>query len=301
MPATLNFVAVGDEYPPDNDIGAAILGPLQQIANITFIVENQNVYFQLAKLDKGGSVYWDEVDLPGAVGNGGFSGRVYGIKFKNATPGLAAVVSAIAYFADDAIPFQVLQSSGSGGGGSGTIEEITSSSLIVTNPFGPITDIESDLEVTDGSIVVQPTNEILVGSGMVLTNPFPGIAELSNANGFIRDIFVRASNGGFQLVSGVYAEFIVDFAATIKQWTLLGDQNGTTQVDIWKTPYGSYPPTVANSIVAGNYPAFTSTNKGQDSTLTGWTTSINPGDTFRININSITSLTRLTLILEIQS
>jgi hypothetical protein len=70
-------------------------------------------------------------------------------------------------------------------------------------------------------------------------------------------------------------------------------------VDIWKDTYGNYPPTVGDSITAAAKPTITSSNKGQSSTLTGWNTSINSGETLRFNIDSVTDINTLTIVLKI--
>jgi len=49
----------------------------------------------------------------------------------------------------------------------------------------------------------------------------------------------------------------------------------------------------------GVVPNISSSNKAQSSTLTGWVTTINAGDTLRFNINSIATITRATLSLTI--
>lgn len=163
MPAVIPFLSTSDTYPNDNSPGKPIIGPLQQIANITFQVTGNNVLYQVARVDKSGIPVWDETDLPAQPGSGGFSGRAYGIKFKSAVSGAPATISAIAFFADDAVPFQAVQAGNSGG--SGTINDITSSTLVITNPTGPTVDIEtpftgtiSDVTSTGGTIsITNPT------------------------------------------------------------------------------------------------------------------------------------------------
>jgi len=56
---------------------------------------------------------------------------------------------------------------------------------------------------------------------------------------------------------------------------------------------------VADTITASAKPTITTAVKSQDSTLTGWTTAITAGDTLRFNVDSITSITRITLSLKI--
>jgi hypothetical protein len=114
-----------------------------------------------------------------------------------------------------------------------------------------------------------------------------------------RAITLAIDGGGSTLTTGIKADVYVPYACTITANTMLADQSGSVVVDIWKVAYGSYPATVTNSITASALPTITTALKSQDSTLTGWTTSISAGDTLRFNINSVTSITRLNLTLTV--
>ena len=81
--------------------------------------------------------------------------------------------------------------------------------------------------------------------------------------------------------------------------TLLADASGSIAVDIWKDTYANFPPTDADSITASAVPTITSATKSEDSTLTGWTTSITAGDILRFNVDSITTCKRVTLVLDV--
>jgi hypothetical protein len=70
-------------------------------------------------------------------------------------------------------------------------------------------------------------------------------------------------------------------------------------VDIWKDTYANYPPTNADSITASAPPTIATAEKSQDTTLTGWTTSIAAGNTLRFNVDSVTTITRLTVALSV--
>ncbi|MDA2917870.1 hypothetical protein MYX64_13700, partial [Nitrospinae bacterium AH_259_B05_G02_I21] len=70
---------------------------------------------------------------------------------------------------------------------------------------------------------------------------------------------------------------------------------GSIVVDIWKDTYTNYPPTDADSITASAPVTITSATKSEDSTLTGWTTGITADDIVRYNVDSITTITRVTV------
>ena len=81
---------------------------------------------------------------------------------------------------------------------------------------------------------------------------------------------------------------------------LLADNTGSMVVDIWKDTYANYPPTASpDSITASAKPTLSSAIKSEDTTLTGWTTSISAGDTLRFNVDSCSGITRAVLVLTV--
>jgi hypothetical protein len=100
------------------------------------------------------------------------------------------------------------------------------------------------------------------------------------------------------IVTGVAgAGLQVQFGCTINSVTLLASQTGSIVIDIWKDTYANFPPTVADSICASAKPTITSSNKSTDSTLAGWTTTINSGDVLYFNVDSCNTITNCVLIL----
>jgi hypothetical protein len=105
--------------------------------------------------------------------------------------------------------------------------------------------------------------------------------------------------GGSPVTTGIKGDLQVPFDCVIEEWTLLADASGSVVVDIWKDTYANYPPVVGDSITASAKPTISASNKGQSSTLTGWTTTITAGDILRFNVDSVSGLTRLTLSLKV--
>lgn len=103
--------------------------------------------------------------------------------------------------------------------------------------------------------------------------------------------------GGSAIATGIKGDVYCPFAFDIDSVTLLADQTGSIQVDIWKDSYANFPPTDADSITASAVPTISSATKSQDATLTGWTVSVAAGDILRFNVDSATTVTRVTLAL----
>lgn len=109
--------------------------------------------------------------------------------------------------------------------------------------------------------------------------------------------------GGATIASGIAGDFVIGFPAIITGWVLLADQVGSCVIDLWKDSYTNYPPTVADSITASAKPTLASAIKNQDTFATpgmvGWDRGVKPSDTFRVNVDSATTITRLHLALEL--
>jgi hypothetical protein len=104
----------------------------------------------------------------------------------------------------------------------------------------------------------------------------------------------------YDVTTGVKCDIPFDYNATILQVTLLADQSGDFVVDLWKDTYANFPPTDADSITASAPPTLSTATKSKDSTLTGWTTSITSGDIIRCNIDSSSTVTRVTMTIKVK-
>jgi hypothetical protein len=120
-------------------------------------------------------------------------------------------------------------------------------------------------------------------------------AGISQANK--QQISMTASNGSSTLATGVISYVYCQFSGTITSSLLTADASGSLVVDVWKINVGSFPPTVTNSITASALPTLSSAQISQDSTLTGWTTTVTAGDVFAFNINSASGIKTATLTL----
>jgi len=100
--------------------------------------------------------------------------------------------------------------------------------------------------------------------------------------------------------AGDQGDLTIPFNCTITEWTLLADLSGSAVVDIWEDTYANYPPTVADTITGSAKPTISASDKGRSSTLTGWSPNIDAGNTLRFNVDSVTSITRLTLSLKVK-
>ena len=86
-----------------------------------------------------------------------------------------------------------------------------------------------------------------------------------------------------------------NFDCTINSWDILADQSGSIVVDVWKDSYANFPPTIADTIAGTEKPTLSSAAKNQDTSLTSFSTSVSAGDIWRLNVDSATTITRVTI------
>lgn len=143
-----------------------------------------------------------------------------------------------------------------------------------------------------------------------LNSPVEGRAVVYNA---ANDEFeLRAIGDGKRIISAVFdggtsppavgttCYVRCPFAGTLTGWRINGDKAsdlsaGSCVVDVWKIASGSAYPTVADTIAASAKPTLTSQLLASNDTLTGWTTAIAAGDIIGFNVDSATTLTRISV------
>lgn len=149
----------------------------------------------------------------------------------------------------------------------------------------------ADLSNSSASCSTDATVATNITSGTLPTAQLP-------ANQTIRALTFIIDGGGSTITTGVKGFILVPFACTINSATLLGDQSGSIVVDVWKKAFAASLPTVANTITASALPTISSNVTVQDTTLTGWTTSVSANDMIGFNVNSVTTMQRVTVILK---
>jgi hypothetical protein len=158
----------------------------------------------------------------------------------------------------------------------------------------------------DGDFYFNQTNNDILkrGAGVysVIANP-TGPQGPTGPNSPINLNFVL-DGAGSVVPTGVRGYISVDFNGTISLGTLLADQTGSIQVEIWKCTYaqfdaGATHPVSADKINASAPLTISSGVKSQDATLTGWTLTVNAGDVLAFNVVSATSITRCTVSLKL--
>ncbi len=165
---------------------------------------------------------------------------------------------------------------------------------VADRPTGGITGV---VQIVEGGTGATTAADARTNLGLVIgTDVQSWINYLNYASLPVRSIQYVIDGGGAPILTGVAGAIEVPFACTLNRVTMLADQAGAIVVDVKKGAYSAYP--TVSSICASAKPTITASNtKSQDSTLTGWTTSVSAGDILVFNVDSITSITRCTISL----
>ena len=141
------------------------------------------------------------------------------------------------------------------------------------------------------------TEEISVGTGLSLS---AGTLSATGGGSSTAAVGYTINGGGSTITTGVAGNGVsIPFNATITAVRLQANTTGSIIIDIWKDTYANYPPTVADSICASAKPTISSAVKSEDTTLTGWTTSITAGDILYFNVDSVASIANVVLTLTV--
>lgn len=134
------------------------------------------------------------------------------------------------------------------------------------------------------------------GNGSGLTN----INQSAITNALPRVLGITIDGGGNTISSGTKGFLEVPYAATVKAGTLLADQNGSIQIETWRTNAGNLTLLARAGSLGTNF--LTSTNWSKDYALSGWSSvAISSNDIlgFVVTTNAA-SCTRVTLQLQVQ-
>jgi len=113
-----------------------------------------------------------------------------------------------------------------------------------------------------------------------------------------RVVGIAIDGGGSVPATGIKGYVICPFGGTIIGWNIVGDVTGSAVVDVYKIAYGATLPT--SSIAASAKPTLSSAKVNKDSTVTGWTTAVAANDIFGFNLDSISTITKLSVEVIIQ-
>jgi hypothetical protein len=125
-----------------------------------------------------------------------------------------------------------------------------------------------------------------------------GPAGSGSTSSLIRTIGISLDGAGSDITTGVKGDVFIPYNLTIDSWTLFSPQTGSIVIDVWKSSYASYPPTVSNRIAGTERPTLATQSKNQDLVLSSWTTSVVENDFIRFNVDSCSGIQKVTLAIK---
>src|SRR5208337_420450 len=182
-----------------------------------------------------------------------------------------------------------------------TTGAVTACQATSTGSGGGYTTIQTNgTPLTQRAILNFTTNMTCVDdSGNTSTDcSSSGAAPTTNQN--IRSISVIFDGAGSALSGTISRCSQVNYAGTIEKASIVADQSGSATVDVRTVAYSSYTgPASASTITASDTPALSSAVNFQDSTLTGWTTSLTANTVVCFVLSSPSTVTWLEANIEI--
>jgi len=112
---------------------------------------------------------------------------------------------------------------------------------------------------------------------------------------------VVIDGGGAEITTGIKMDIVFPSSLTLQEYYLTGDQSGSVVADLWHCTYNEFDnaahPVVGDSVCAAAKPTIAAAHKTKDDTLTGWSKDVDKGDHWRLNFDSLSNFTRLSLLL----
>ena len=113
-------------------------------------------------------------------------------------------------------------------------------------------------------------------------------------------IQVSIDGSDFAIAAGqIVGSKEIPYGCTITGVRMYSDASTTTVLDVWVDTYANYEATVADTIVAAANPTITAAIKSEDTTLTGWTTTLTKGSHIIVNVDSNDNATHIDLVFDI--
>lgn len=160
----------------------------------------------------------------------------------------------------------------------------------VDNKHAHANSVELDL-VSDGDHDVRSDNPHSVDKSDVSLGNVDNINVSNSAIEYVID------GGDLEITTGIKAQLEIPFDCTITDVVLIGDVVGSIVIDLKRSTYAGFPTTV--SIAASAKPTLSSSQKSNDSTLTGWNTALTAGDILEYVVDSASTVTRVLVSLKV--
>lgn len=141
----------------------------------------------------------------------------------------------------------------------------------------------------------------VTGNALTLTQPaftdISGVIAAGQIPSRTGSIDFVIDGAGLVPTTGAKGQISIPVACTVSQWILTADQSGSAVIDVLRSTYAGFPTTA--SIAGTDKPTLSAVQKNRNTgPLASWgSTALVAGDELQINLNSVTTCTRLNLTL----
>lgn len=118
------------------------------------------------------------------------------------------------------------------------------------------------------------------------------------SDGLNATLNVVFNGGGSDVQVGLYVDAQIPYNSSITKVSLFSNDSGSTSIDILKDTFANYPPT--SSITSASKPQLINQRSYEDTTLSGWTTSISEDDILRFVVGENSGITAMTLAIKLK-
>jgi hypothetical protein len=129
------------------------------------------------------------------------------------------------------------------------------------------------------------------GTGVTITGSTISLSPRTAAISYVID------GGGSVPSTGAKGQISIPFACTITGWVLTADASGSAVVDVLRSSYSGFPTTT--SLASTDKPTLSTAQKNENLAVSVWTTAINAGDIIQFNLNSVATVQRINVAINV--
>jgi hypothetical protein len=104
--------------------------------------------------------------------------------------------------------------------------------------------------------------------------------------------------GSGQLEAGKFGDVVLPYDCTLIAWSIVASGTGSAVVSVWADSLANFPPNSSDNVTGGNPPTLSASDHSSGNT-TGWSTNLTAGQVVRFTLQSVSTLSRVTLQLNV--
>lgn len=172
---------------------------------------------------------------------------------------------------------------------SGTVSNLSSVDVIT---------LSSDLYSLSSTVMLNTADILTLSSNLYSLSSTVGNLSSGGSGSSFSTFGITIDAGPAVISTGIKGYCIIPYNCTITKWYIVADKIGTIIIDVWKA--NNTIPTVANTITGTEKPTLSASQISSDINLTTWNTAVLSNDIVAFNVDSASSVSRITLTVEVE-